>query len=534
MRSFSVAARRPLRDRALAVFVLTLAMIRLSGRRSFGQRRPFDACIAVLPGSVLSRAVVGASPFWPTVFACFALVAVRRLVSVASCRSPWFERLASGDKRELVSGAMAGPLTSSASITRPAPDRSRRAGPLAPTGSPHRQFKPVHSLGPQVDEVAIVQNDTVGFPVQRVVQSRDEPLLLVLWHSACRNRSMLNETRRSALKRVIDAAKESFAVGGASARGEVLKTLAGAGLDALPRPGSGRTLERWQALADIAAADLSLVKLFEGHTDAQAILAEADSASDVGTTWGMWAAEAPGARVTFTERGGGACALKGTKAWCSGARHLDRGLLTVWRADGAGPFLAAVDLRQPGVGFDGMHWQAVGMSATDSHDVTFDDALARLVGIERFYLSRPGFWQGGAGIAACWHGAACALADALRQRTEEAPDAGWHRLLALGEIDRTLSANAALLREAAAWIDANPDADARAIALRTRAAAEEGAERVLRHVTRALGATPLCRDAAFARMAADLPVFIRQSHGDRDLVALGQALLGDGEISWRL
>ena len=89
-------------DRGIAVFVLTLAMIRLSGRRSFGQRRPFDACVTVLLGSVLSRAVVGASPFWATVLACAALVALHRIVGMASFRSAWFERLVSGDKRELV------------------------------------------------------------------------------------------------------------------------------------------------------------------------------------------------------------------------------------------------------------------------------------------------------------------------------------------------------------------------------------------------------------------------------------------------
>ena len=42
----------------------------------------------------------------------------------------------------------------------------------------------------------------------------------------------------------------------------------------LPLPGSGQTLERWRALAGVAAVDLSLAKLFESHTDALAIMAE--------------------------------------------------------------------------------------------------------------------------------------------------------------------------------------------------------------------------------------------------------------------
>ncbi len=88
--------------RAAAAFGLTLAMIRVSGRRSIGQHRAFDFCIAVLLGSVLSRAVVGASPFWPTMCAGAALVVLHRAVATASLHWPWFESLVSGDKRELV------------------------------------------------------------------------------------------------------------------------------------------------------------------------------------------------------------------------------------------------------------------------------------------------------------------------------------------------------------------------------------------------------------------------------------------------
>jgi hypothetical protein len=322
----------------------------------------------------------------------------------------------------------------------------------------------------------------------------------------------------------------------ARARGALLRDLARDGLAALPRPGSGATLERWRALAVVAAHDLSLVKLYEGHADALAILAEAgEPVPRRDTAWGMWAAESPGARVLFEASGDGACTLTGTKAWCSGARHVDAGLLTVWAADGAGPFLARVELAQAGVSFDDAHWQGVGMRASDSVDVRFERVPARLVGGERFYLARPGFWQGGIGIAACWHGGACAIAEALRRSAVAAGDkAGWHRLMALGALDRVLSANAALLREAACWVDDHPRADAQTWALRTRTAADAACELVLHHATRALGATPLCRDAAFARLAADLPIFVRQCHGDRDLAALGERIAAGEGASWAL
>ena len=100
---------------------------------------------------------------------------------------------------------------------------------------------------------------------------------------------------------------------------------------------------------------------------------------------------------------------------------------------------------------------------------------------------------------------------------------------ALGRVDTELRANAALLREAAQWIDAHPGEDASEIALRVRLRAESAAKAVLESVGAALGASPFCRDARFARMAADLPVFIRQSHAERDFAALGE-LVGRGGI----
>ena len=58
--------------------------------------------------------------------------------------------------------------------------------------------------------------------------------------------------------------------------------------------------------------------------------------------------------------------------------------------------------------------------------------------------------------------------------------------------------------------------------------------RVLGEVGRALGAAPFCRDARFARMAADLPVYLRQSGADRDADALGGRVADAGDEAWTL
>ena len=304
-----------------------------------------------------------------------------------------------------------------------------------------------------------------------------------------------------------------------------LAHLIEAGIDRLPLPGAGATLARWRVLAAVAAHDLSLVKLFEGHTDALAIQAELGAPlPPPGSRWGTWCAEPPDARLTLAaERSATQVRLSGSKAWCSGAATMTHALVSCWNAAGE-PCLAAVALAQQGVTITTEGWQAVGMAASGSVDVRFDNACAQQIGAPGDYLRRAGFWQGGAGIAACWWGGAFGIASMVRALAGPKPDA--HRLAHLGAIDVALGASAALLRESAAWIDAQPQADARAVALRARLAVEQAAGQVMQHAGRALGAGPLCRNARFARAMADLPVFLRQSHAERDLAALGDCVLG--------
>src|SRR5471032_1936810 len=191
--------------------------------------------------------------------------------------------------------------------------------------------------------------------------------------------------------------------------GEALRTLVEHGYDRapwLPLPGQGQTLARWRVLAAVAACDLSLVKLFEGHTDALAILAELGEGHvpESGQAWGVWAAEPPSARLAAKAASNSTgVTLHGTKAWCSGAASITHALITAWDERGE-PILVAVDLRQPGVRITRDGWMAVGMSASASVDVHFDNAKATRIGAPRAYLERAGFWQGGGGIAACWFG----------------------------------------------------------------------------------------------------------------------------------
>jgi hypothetical protein len=108
-------------------------------------------------------------------------------------------------------------------------------------------------------------------------------------------------------------------------------------------------------------------------------------------------------------------------------------------------------------------------------------------------------------------------AAALRER-----DA--HALAHLGAVDAELFAAWSSLQTAASLVDASPDVDAQRLALATRAVVERAATSVIGRVGRALGPTPLATDGAHARRVADLQVYLRQSHAERDLEALGRLL----------
>lgn len=316
--------------------------------------------------------------------------------------------------------------------------------------------------------------------------------------------------------------------------GHWLGELVRAGYGQLPLPGSGGTLLRWRALAAVAAADLGLAKLFEGHTDALAILAELDASVDApeDACWGVWCAEPPDMRVGIRAQATGGVMVSGLKGWCSGAAALSHALVSGWNGAGE-PCLAAVALDQPGVTVTTQGWHAVGMRSSASVNVVFDQARGVAVGAPGACVGRPGFLHGGAGVAACWYGALAGIAERLRAAVAQGrPDP--HRLAHLGAVDVALAQARATLREAASAIDAHPEDGCALAAARARLAVEAAAEEVLNRVPRALGAGPLCRDAALAQALADLPVFIRQSHAEHDQAAHGKQVAQHGEPPWIL
>ena len=83
--------------RAVLIFFATLALLRVSGKRTFGGHTAFDMVVKIMLGAVLSRAVVGASPLSGTLLAGLALVGLHRLLAWASFHNEWVGQLVKGE-----------------------------------------------------------------------------------------------------------------------------------------------------------------------------------------------------------------------------------------------------------------------------------------------------------------------------------------------------------------------------------------------------------------------------------------------------
>ncbi len=286
-----------------------------------------------------------------------------------------------------------------------------------------------------------------------------------------------------------------------------------------PLPGRGQTKRRFELLCSVAQDDLVVGRLVEAHADAVAITTELGRPLvTTGQRWGVWAAGP--ADSLKADLVGENWRLDGTKAWCSGAALLTHALVDA--STTTGQRLLAVNLDDPGIEVCAPTWTGPGMARADTRSVRFHQAPALVVGQPDHYLTRPGFWAGAIGVAACWHGGTIAIARPLLDRSRHSSEP--HLLVHLGAVHVALEQNRAMLTVAAAQLDQEFDRDHHLLAGSVRTTVERNAVSIMDRVGRALGPGPLAHDGQHAGLVADLTVYIRQHHGERDLEKMGERL----------
>lgn len=282
-------------------------------------------------------------------------------------------------------------------------------------------------------------------------------------------------------------------------------------------------------LRALGAFDLTTARVIEPHLDAVAILAEAGyTPADVlpggdRAAWGVYASRAPQLSALRTSDG---WILDGTKPWCSLGEQLTHALITAGTP--AGQQLFAVRLDDERVTGSDLPWVSRGLSAIRSTSLTFTAMPAVPVGEPGFYLNRDGFAWGGIGVAAVWAGGATALAASVRAAANQRePD--QIALMHLGRLDVLTHLLDVVLADAARTIDAGAarGADGARLGARVRSAVATIAEEIMTIVGHTLGPGPLVGNEEHARRVADLTVYLRQQHAERDLAALGQLTVAE-------
>lgn len=88
--------------RTALVYVFGLVAVRLADKRVLGKNTAFDVVVGIVLGSVLSRAINGTAPLFPTMAGVVVLLSLHWLLAYASSLSHPLSVLLKGDARPLV------------------------------------------------------------------------------------------------------------------------------------------------------------------------------------------------------------------------------------------------------------------------------------------------------------------------------------------------------------------------------------------------------------------------------------------------
>jgi alkylation response protein AidB-like acyl-CoA dehydrogenase len=323
-------------------------------------------------------------------------------------------------------------------------------------------------------------------------------------------------------------------------------------------PYRGDVFTLWMMTKEIAKADLSLARCWEGHANSLVLLdGLANDAQrrrwfsgivERGEAWVAWSGEpqarATGEQVRFgttVQPVSGGFVLNGTKAFCTSAGGARWALLLVNPAGPGGArhasaeaaesvLLLACNLDDPTIRFDGSWWDPIGMRATVSHAVTFNETFIpeeNLVGAPGQYL-RDG-WQTCfvPHYAASFLGAAEAAyeygLDFIRlQKKADDPYVQHH----VAKMALNVETMHLWLRHIATLWESGRYAEAQAAGSRIRHLGEHLATETVDHCVRACGARALNRPSPIERIVRDLTIYVRHDNDDQVLATIGKQILG--------
>lgn len=350
--------------------------------------------------------------------------------------------------------------------------------------------------------------------------------------------------------------------------GEDFKDLFSAGLNAPtvgkeygglglgPHRGDAFTL--WMITKQIAKADLSLARCWEGHANSLVLLdgiaSEAQKALwfegvvQRGDKWVAWSGEpqarAPGEALNFgtnVETVADGFLVDGTKVFSTSATGAQWAILLV-SLEGPGgirhssgsvdsQLMLACDLSDPSVTVDGTWWDPIGMRATVSHLVRFNRTFiphTHMIGCPGQYIKEG--WQTCfiPHYAATFLGAAEAAYEFAVEYVTSQKKGGdpyvQHHIAAMSINVETAHL---WLRHVARMWESGRREEAQIAGSRARHVIEHLAENTVQRCIRACGARCLNRPSSLERIYRDLSFYVRHDNDDHILAMIGKSLLGE-------
>lgn len=323
-------------------------------------------------------------------------------------------------------------------------------------------------------------------------------------------------------------------------------------------PLQGDALGLWLMTKELAKADLSLARCWEGHANSLVLIDALGSAEQRrrwfegvvagGEKWVAWSGEPqarkPGEKRAFgttVERADGGWAVSGTKVFATSATGADWAILLVdpagpggarhSEAGGEGLLMLACRLSDPTISVDGSWWDPVGMRATVSHMIRFDGTFvpdADVIGEPGSYL-RDG-WQTAfiPHYAASFLGAAEAAYDyTLEYLVHQGKGGDPYVQQRVGSMLVNVESAHLWLQHVAGLWDRGDREAAQLAGSRARHVIEHLAERTIHHCIRACGARSLVRPSPIERILRDLTFYLRHDNDDQILATIGRAPLGE-------
>jgi alkylation response protein AidB-like acyl-CoA dehydrogenase len=322
--------------------------------------------------------------------------------------------------------------------------------------------------------------------------------------------------------------------------------------------GPGRsTYVLWMMTKELARADMSLARCWEGHVNSQVLIAALASEEqkarwfegivDRGDLWVAWSGEpqskVPGQASSFgthLRKVSGGYLLNGTKAYATSAGHAHRAILLV-NAEGPGGarhasassdqlLLLACLLGGSGVTFDGSWWNPIGMRATVSYLARFEDVFIPaedVIGLPGQYLKEA--WQTRFSphyASAFLGGAEAAYEYAIESITKQQREDDPYVIHRIAQMSLNVESAHLWLKHVAELWDTNRIEEAKVAGIRARYVVEKLAMEILDHCVRACGARSLVKPSPVERIYRDLSMYVRHDNGDQVLATIGSQVIG--------